>query len=340
MATTNLFDRIVEETAKLASIPADNIPLSKGRLKRWTDLAAYWETQPNSFPNLFYEAIFHIARGRYSHASASVKPLLALIEEALLNDVDALSQWRRINAFKDAFSLVTIDIHHVPYSKQRWKSSVMRDFVECRLYALLIYRNSPIPMLTLKLSRNRRAYMSIVKQLEIQSPYTRFVEIMELLVPGCHNWSTYQWTSEAYIFSQIQAAHGIDYSKNIVEFDKMMTMFRYKLEGIPYYRNLFSIKLLPSSIAAIIWPDGIEKNICKQFSTACRVHPYMALGGGISSFDPIIPQNMVKSWAFNQMEAWRKNNSYKLSRTVRGNMLNIALGNHPRLIKEAARLAA
>jgi hypothetical protein len=49
---------------------------------------------------------------------------------------------------------------------------------------------------------------------------------------------------------------------------------------------------------------------------------------------------MINSWAYNQMETWRENKSYKLSSTVRSNMLNIALGNHPRLIKEAARLAA
>lgn len=340
MSTANLFDRIVQETAKLASTPADSIPLSKGRLKRWADLAAYLETHPNTFPNLFYEAIFHITRGRYSHASASVKPLLAYIEEALLNDADALSEWKRTNTFKEAFSLVTSGIYNVPYRKQRWKSGVMRDFVECRLYSLLFYRNKPVPTLTLKRSRNRRAYMSIVKQLEIQSSCSRFMEIMELLIPDCRNWSAYQWTSEAYIFSQIKAAHGIDYSEDIMEFDKMMAMFRYKLEGIPYYRYLFALKVLPSSIAAIIWPDGIEKNICKQFNIACRAHPHMDLEGNIRPFDPINPQSMINSWAYNQMETWRENKSYKLSSTVRSNMLNIALGNHPRLIKEAARLAA
>jgi len=333
----SIFDRLVQETAALASTPVNCIPLSKGRLKRWTDLANYWAAQPNVFPDLFYEVIFHIARGRYSHSAASVKPLLAHIEEALLNDTDALSEWRCIKAFKDAFSLVTIDIRHAPL---RWKSNVMRDFVERRLYSLLIYRNSPIPTLTLKLSRNHRAYKSLVRQLEIQSAYTRFIEIMDLLVPDCHKWSAYQWTSEKYIFSQIQAVHGIDYSKNPTEFDKMMTMFRYKLEGIPYYRDLFSIKILPSSIATIIWPDGMEKDICKQFNIACRVRPYVSLEGILDVSNLLAPQNILDSWAYNQMETWRETKSYKLSNSVLSNMLNIALGNHPRLIREAARLTA
>lgn len=323
---TNLFNRLVIETKKLSTAPIPT--LSRGRLKRWTDLADFWEANPATFPNLFYEAIFHIARDRHSMASVTLKPMLHLIEEAILTDLDALGVWRERHDFRCAFGSVIHGIYDAPYSSQRWKSNAIRHFIENKLRVLIMYRGKPLPQLNLKLIRNRRAYWSVRKQLEARSVYARFVEFMELLVPNCCRWTLGQWTSEKYIFSQIKAVHGIDFAQHVADFDSLFFLFKNKSEGLPYYKNLFSIRNIPASIANAIWGANMEREICEQFNIACTVKPRLHQGK-FYKFDCIYPQNMVKSWAFQQMSVWYKTKPNLLTSTARSNLMNIGLGNHP-----------
>lgn len=329
MSTANLFDRIVQETAKLASTPADSIPLSKGRLKRWADLATFWETQPNIFHNHFYEAIYHIAYGRYSRAAAPVRPLLSLIEDALVDDADAHSVWKKRKSFSKAFDLVSDKIGDAICHRKHWKSDCVRRYVDDKLYELLIYHNKPVPELTLKLSRDRKAFLSIRNRVENFSYCTRFEELIKLLVPDCHKWSRHQWHNEKFIFAQIKAIHGIDFTQHINDFDALVIMYQHKAEGLPYYQNLFSIHTLPVSIATAIWPDDFEKTLCKQFNIACTVKPYLAKNGEFHDKNPINPHNLINSWGVHQIISWYDSKSYPLSKATKSNLLLINLGLHP-----------
>lgn len=329
--TTNftLFDRLVSETQKLSPAPIGSI--SKDPLKRWTDLAAHWKAHPEVFPDCFYETIFHIGRCRYSRATAAVKPLLCLIEEAILNDMDALSTWKKDKAFTEAFYAVSNTFDGVPYSRQRWKSTALRDYVWDKLYEEIIYRDRPLPAFTVKTVLSRKTYLSLRNQLLNHSGCTRFEELIQLLVPGCHKWTRSQWRNEKFIFAQIEAIHGVDFSKHIHDFDKLVVMFRNKAEHLPYYKNLFSIKTLSTSIATAIWPNDTEKEIIKQFNIACTVRPRL-YQGQFRRLDPVNPLNMANSWAFQQLSEWRSNRKLVRNNT-RSNLMEVAVGNHPWVVK-------
>lgn len=325
--TTNLtlFDRLVAETQKFSPTPIG--PISKGQLKRWNDLAAHWKANYTAFPNLFHEVIFHIARGRYSRASTTVKPLLRLIEEALLNDPDALRTWRTNPSFKISFMTVINEINN----SKRWQSPAMCNFVKARLRVLLLYRDRTSPQLTYAMTQKRSDYRYACYQMEAQATYTHFIELIHLLVPDSQSWKPSQWLNEKLIFSQIYAIHGIDFSQHINDFTALVSLYRNKAERIPYYKNLFLITNLSTSIARAIWPVDMEEELVKQFNIACRVRPSL-YQGQFSSYDPINPFNMVNSWVFRQLNEWRSNGNL-VNKTVRSNFMQIALGNHPWVVK-------
>ena len=336
-STLSLFDRLVMETHKL--LPAPIAQLSKGHLKRWDDLAAHWEAYPAIFPNLFFEAIFHIARNRYSKASDATKPLLSAIVEAMLTDSAALSVWKKRTSFRLAYSKVSSGIKLLPDSKQRWKTVSMRCYASTRLHMLLMYNATPLPELTLKTIVKGGIYWKIRKQLEIQSDFARFEELIELLVPDCRKWSPAQWTSEKYIFSRIKAAHGVDFSQDHDAFDALVRLYQFKAEGIPYYRTLFCITDMAPSIAHAIWPVDMEKEICRQFNYACNVNPYFRYRSA-KFFNPLAPKNIAGSWAFKQMGIWRKATPCKISKKTQSKMLMIGLGLHPWVEKQKQDEAA
>lgn len=324
--TSTLFDRLVSETAHLSPTPVP--ALSRDRLKRWTDLADFWKAEHTSFTNLFYEVIFHIARDRYSLATSNMKPLLRLIEEALLTEPEALSSWRQHPSFKTAFAAVLKGMH----SGQRWKSLAMRSFVQNKLRMLLFYREKSPTELTLAIASNRWAQRDVLCWLKAQATCSRFEELIHLLVPDSRQWKHRQWISETFIFSQIQAIHGVNFAQHLNDFDALVYLFRNRAEGLPYYKALFLIQDLPASIASVIWPVDMEKDICKQFRIFCNVKPSQCYQYTRYK-DPLAPSKVSKSWAFQQLEAWRKNQSYPISDKTKSNLLYIGLGYHPRNVK-------
>ena len=332
MSTTNLFNRIVQETAKLASTPVDSIALSKGRLKRWIDLSAFWEAHSELFRNVFYDAFYHIVMGKHSYGSKPRLCLICLVEEVLLTDAEAVRSWTsQSRAFYRAFEYIKETISQGSRKKRYWNSLIMQEYVLERFRYLLIFRDAPIPQMTLKIAKDSRSMYHFTNQLEVKSVYTRFEEFIELLVPDCRQWSPKQWRSEKFSFSPIQSIHGFDFTDHIEDFDSLAYLYRRKAEGLPYYKTLFSIKSLPDSIAKALWPNGIEKEIIKQFNIACRVSPRLYQNQFRSS-DPINPLNMANSWAFQHLTEWRSNRDL-VNSNVRSNIMQVALGNHPWVVK-------
>lgn len=331
--TTNvtLFDRLVAETQKLS--PAPIATISKDQSTRWHDLATHWKAHPDVFQGLFYEAVFHIGRCRYSRAKVAVKPLLNLVEEAILNDMDALSAWKKDEVFINAFYAVSNTFDLVPYSKQRWKSNAIREYAWDKLYEEIFYRDCPLPTLTVKAALSRKAYLPLRDRLLNHSNCIRFEELIELLVPNCHKWSRSQWRNEKFIFTQIKRIHGIDFSTHLRDFDRLVSMFKHRAEHLPYYMDLFSIKMLPASIVDAIWPNGMEKEICKQFNFACNAKPYLLKDGNISTYSPTNPFNLQSSWAFKQITSWYQNKTFRISDATRSNLLLIHLGDHPWVVR-------
>ena len=178
---TNLFNQLVSETAKLAKIPIESIPISRGCKKRWSDLAAFWATLPNIFSDTFRAALFHIARGTYPRIDPCLKPLIALVEKAILEDADALSVWRHLQDFDTDFFRVTHAINETNTSR-RWKSDAMRRFIYCRLYVITLFRDEigkPIDLATMTYWQINRAKLIA----EIAHDYYSFRTIIQTLIP-------------------------------------------------------------------------------------------------------------------------------------------------------------
>lgn len=328
----NLYNEIVKTTAAMASVSETSIPSSKGYLKRWTNLSDFWTSKPEIFDDIFYKAIAHIATGRYPDNSRTLKPLLALIEKAILTDSSVLCAWRRNKVFSYAFKRVTDVLRY-----RRHHSSIIYQFSTDRLYSLTFYRDEfcrPVDLAT-------DSYLEIKRATSIacvRRRFENFTEIIHVLIPDAQNWNAHQWTSEKHIFAAIKSVHGIDYTKDADAFDRIISMMKHKLNSQPYYYELFRIKHLPSSMAEAIWPENIIKELSKQLLIASNVNPIITNGSYRPDIDSVAPSVVNTSWAYQILVSHIK--SRELSKAVTDNLMYFGWGEHPHIIRGKQRAAA
>lgn len=320
----DFFPALLTLTAEKAGVPESAIPVSKGVRKRWLSLADFWKSHPSIFSNVFFLALHHIALGHYPNGSAPLAKLLELIEQAILFDPQALSVWRTHDVFSISFNQVIAIIQ----SARRQRSKSIRRFTYCRLYLHTFYREDLAGTFNLA-TASPKEFRKAKAIACIKHDATVFEKIITTLVPSAQNWTSTQWVSESHIFACIKALHGVDYAANPREFDLLCTMLKEKDTGGSYCRSLFLIKNIPSSMATCIWPQNLEAEVCKQFRAISMSKPRMVDGNYLPAFDGAAPANVSTSWAFRQLEIWRKNASKYISASMRSKMLKFALGDHP-----------
>lgn len=328
----NLYNEIVKATAAMASVSKDSIPTSKGCLKRWTNLSDFWTSKPEIFNDVFYKAIVHIATGRYPNGSKNLKQLLALVENAILFEAEALRAWRRNKAFSDAFKCVKCMI-----CRRNRHCSEIRQFTIDRLYCLTFYRDE---------FRNEIDY-SIISYHEIKRAkamdcvrrrYKDFLTFIHSFIPDSETWSVEQLTSEKHILNVFKTVHGGDYADDLGAFSLLFNMMSDKYKEKPYYKHLFRIKDLEPSMVAVIWPENIEKEISKQLLLASKKKPVIVNGDYCPDIDSVAPSVVNSSWAFGFLQS--KLMERKLSRATRKQLLRFAMNIHPWVARENDRAAA
>ena len=326
----DVFSELLTETAKVAGVAPKSIRVSKGSKKRWYDLALYWEIHGHIFESVFYKALFHIARGTRSSKEPRLSTLAMLVEEAILDVPVALDEWRKLQSFRFAF----FDVSITAKENHRCKSITIREFAYHRLYVRTFYRNEVQLQERDLACLDRRQIKQIRTAAKIRHEFFRFKEIIELILPTAAKWPEDYLTSQTRIFSEIKRCHGFDYTGREHIFDELVWLLQRKLDGKPCYGQLFRVSHIPDSVAALIWPQGMEKEICRQFLVLSRQKP--SDPRHIRNYTPWdAPQKIVDTWAFGKLCSWREEHSYPLPDKVRAAMLSYSLGVHPATAKSA-----
>lgn len=327
---SNIFERIVDTTAAMASVDKASIPLSKGSLKRWITLSDFWSSRPDIFNKVFYNAIMHIATGRYPNNSSTLKPLLVLVEEAILYETDALRAWKSDKEFSYEYDCVEYDV----YTRRRL---AVRNFAIFRLRSLTIHREEFCESIDIA-SATWKEINKAREKARSRRWYENFRQMMLMFIPDAKNWNARQWTSEREIFNAFKKVHGIDFSQEPISFMVLVVMMDCKMNGRSYYRHLFRIKHLPDSMAAIIWPKNIIKELSKQLLNASRAKPILKNGVYLPDCDSVAPAVVNSSWAYRMLAACDEKR--KFTKAVRDSLLYFGWGYHPRIVKEKQRAAA
>lgn len=329
---SNIFERIVDTTAAMASVDKTSIPSSKGKWKRWTNLSYFWSSKPEIFDDVFYKAIAHIATGRYPKNSSNLKPLLTLVEEAILFNGEALRAWRRCKAFREAFRCVTGMIR-----RRNRHCSEIRQFVIDRLHCLTFYRDEFRNEIDYSISSNREVKRAKAMDC-VRRRYANFTTFIHTFIPESENWSADQLTSEKRIFSAFKAVHGVDYANNLDDFSILFDMMNVKFNGRPYHMHLFRIKDLEPSMVEAIWPENIVKELSKQLIHASNKMPVIIDGEYRPDIDSVAPAVVNSSWAYRMLASCGEKR--KFTKAVRDSLLYFGWGDHPRIVKEKQRAAA
>lgn len=307
-----LFEEIVSMSAELASVDEADIQLSRGRIKRWTSIATFWETKPQLFEDVFYNAMKHIATGRYPSGSSSMKELCELVETALTSEKDALNGWRKMPDFNDGMNKMR------GYFEMYQGCQCIYEFMRNRFNLRIFYREEigkEIDILSCTVKGFKRAqYIA-----KIRNDCDCFGQALRLLVPGADQWSLSQWTSQKNIFDAIKNEYGIDYEKGPEQFEHLMEMMIKKLSGKPYQRELFQIKDIPDAMATVIWPQDMVKELSKQLILISQTRPHY-----------VTVDDVKDSWAYGKLSEDRTH----LSDKVKGHLLNFGLGTHPYLLRK------
>lgn len=327
----DIFEKLVDKTAAMASVDKASIPLSKGRLKRWKSLSVFWYSNHKIFGDIFFVVIMHIASGRYPGGSIKLKPVVDFIEEAILHDPDALRVWKDDRDFKEAFDDVE---SHMFYKCHK---NAIGSFIGFRLRSLTIYReefHKPIDLAsaTRKEIHKAREIARCIRR------YENFEKMILMFIPDATTWSVCEWTSEKHILDAFKTVHGIDFSEDPDSFTAFVKMMHCKLNGRSYFRYLFRIKYIPDSIAVIIWPTNIVKELSRQFLYASNAEPLMEDGSYLPDKDSVAPSVVKESWVYKTLESCRK--THTLSRAVKNNLLYFGWGDHPYIVRAKQRKSA
>ena len=321
-----LFYKLLAATCSILSVPADSFTISKGKKKRWRDLAAIWKNNPAVFNNVFYSALHHIQLGKYPHGGALKQEgdFGALLEEAILRDPDAFPAWKSLPAFRDSFRNIQAELLLRCDLSSASHSSTITYFLYNRLMVLTFYRDPACAQVDLARVSSRdlhRAKSAAV----VRSEYFRFMAAMKKLVPEAESWDEKCWVSEKKMLTAVHAALGLTFPHDLGLFDQIMEMMMNIVDHRPYYKQLFVMKSLPDSVITTVWPTDIEKAISRQFqywlSSKTRYEKWNRWHQPEYYNDSLVQS----SWAYRELHKWRNERkiSHKTKRALMDYGLNI-----------------
>lgn len=218
---------------------------------RWVDLAKVWEIIQGPRRHYILTAVIHkIFWGVYPYevpCDSAVADLLGMVEEVLLNDVEAHQSWSKwcvfkrvkLEVFEAMYSLgdSDIDIHfieHYDYLKSR---------AECKIGLE---------------KANPNVESSYAEE------YQSYEKMVQRIIPGASIWTHEQWGDDRNIADAIKSLYGVDYICSFEkqnDFNRLINMLRseerYGRESADFMWYAANISELPLSLAQSLWSNDL-----------------------------------------------------------------------------------
>ncbi len=275
------FTEIYQKTLIAYGLSPSQAPCSGGFQKCWNDILKVWDGQTTTVKyDVIYMAIYHVAWNRYpvSGLTDAQLELLALVEQVLIDEGYAYEVLSESYIFTRSLDLV----------EKSASVGEMYSLCHTKWFGKYVYANTYCKILlkNRKISLNSRRFGQIGTGMfhrpwEARNVVNVFEAAIKRLVPNSGSWTRAEWTNENLIMSEIQKAHGVDYTQNYRAFDDLMDVFDLLLNGRSYDRSLLLLGEVPVSMTVCFWPRNTAKSlecfatrVCKRVQKQMSSNPY------------------------------------------------------------------
>lgn len=295
-------------TMSVYDIEAKENPCSKGRVKRWSDLANIWGrcAEVRGEPNLFALAIYKIHWGVYPNNIPESIPIdmVEAVEDALLQDGESYSGWKRNQYYRDAFESV-VDWSYQPgngWNRPLWHSHYIRN----RTWLRIVYKQ--VAPRAIDLSHFEwREFTATKKHANIYHECKGYEMIVSRLLPEALTWQDAQWSDEHLLRRKLKSKLNVDATVYSKEFDHIIDF----LKELWYYKEtsvvrLLSIKNMPDALMEAIWPVHTQHEVtnllCLAYSRVKSAHTF--LGKYDMRVHGCAWSKLRESWIYNRCKEW------------------------------------
>lgn len=311
-----LFYWLYSTTMAIYNLDPKTHPCSKGKVKRWTDLADLWDNcaEAKGEPNLFVLAIHKVHWGIYPKNCPENIPLEvidAVVAELLKNGA-AFRGWKKSPCFDDSLYEVINQAHPVgkrsPKKRSRWFLTHI-----CRRTLLqIIHKNAAPPIIDLS-NYSHWEHRSAKAHAEAFADVHNYEAVITTLIPEAGNWSDPQWRDEKFLYKKLEEYCGLDIATHYRDFDSLITfLVALWCYGRRSISALLLIEDIPDTLMQIAWPQNtkyeVSKLLCfahgrvKATSTYLKNHSY---------FKSYCTQEYLKdSWLYNRCLNWVQAKDY------------------------------
>ena len=285
----NLFDEILMTTAEMAEVDVSSIQLNAGCVKRWQSIAEFWVSKPNVFEDVIYRAMMNIIKGKHPKDDDKIDKLLELVQQALTSERNILKDWRKLNEFNVATR--RMNEHYIKQGNVSCKSmlTLISNWLEYNIF----YREALKTWDTTGASNAEKDRVRGMKRVNVFCD--RFRQIIKFFIPNTDEWTLDEWFSQTHIFAAFKNMHDIDYSKNTADFDNLIDMMCKRLKGEKYIHKLFSIMNITDSMANLLWPVDMEKELVR-----CLEH-LLEDNSNAYGIYYLTNADIAKSWVFRKL---------------------------------------
>lgn len=317
----DLFQLMLDETYKILGCASEGISISKGCKKRWKDLAAIWGANEAVFGNVFQEVLYRIQNGKFPPNSMCRKnpEFSRLVEESICDSEEAFCAWKVLPAFKTAFQTVQDGLLGRLYQNYGSRIEAVTRFRYDRLLVMTYYRDPSCAQVDLARAERweiKKARAAAI----IRNRYICYKKAICVLLPEAEEWPEQAWLRESLVLHRLARAHGI-YQKDFRKLDQVLDILMKKLGGQSYCKELFALDDMPASVAACIWPEGMEKALGRQlgfFMQSMKWH--------VPSRQGQIIANAQCGWAYRTLLLAAAMEPKKLTKTIKNRLFDMSLG--------------
>lgn len=289
--------------------PTDN-PCSKGKVKRWRNLADIWGrcAETRAEPNLFMLALHKIRWGIHPNNFPKEIPveMVDTVEKALIRDSECFKGWKINDYYCDAFDNIVYQYLPIGKSVPRQRSDWYLKYTRNHTWLHVVYKCEAPPTIDLA-NYTRAEFVSAQKHATIYAEYHSYKMVISKLIPDASSWNEVQWLDERLLYRKIQKLYGVsmrDFSK---ELDRVISflveLWYYKTTSIV---RLLLIKNIPDALMEAIWPQNTQREVttllCLAYSRVKSAHTY--LGKYDRKVYSCSWEKLCESWIYNRCKEW------------------------------------
>lgn len=303
-----IFGEMVKLTRELLALTPDQVICSKGKVKRWADLADVWMSyfEEACEYSVLEMAIHKIYWGVYPEPMRSAYvPLVELVENELLSDGPAYRAWRHHISYRFAFSSMRDKGKSLVCYGSRPHSFIFHSYQNARFWYNVVYKRRK-PGLIDPATASLHQMKAAKTHDRICAICEGFERAVNCLIPESKDWSDKQWLNDLHIRRALKK----HYNKTYADFDPDFEILMSGLINKFYYNapvhmaQLLELGDIPMAMVSKIWPVNTAAELEKLFlRAACQaqIAETRMQNGSSYRYGQHSYQKLRNSWLYKHM---------------------------------------